>query len=1335
MRIKILCLFCGIFLSNSSILAQGVDYGCDIVKYGDNGNSAEASEYILFLPSTTSTQALYQTDGEYFKIANHSSILGNYNYVQETTVLVDGIKTDADVEALLVGQCVRKVTYADDLGRPIQSVMRDFSPSQKDLVTPFHYDDLGRVDKSYMSYVANEGCGLYRQSPLLGSDNTYQTSEHYLFYNDNSNNNADKIANDNYPFSEVVYEPSPANQILQKFSPGSAWEGSKTLAVQHSNTVSYRLNNGSEVLQWSYDYTTGNASASFGGLPVYFSANRLVVIQVTDEQGQSSFQYTDQEGKVLCVKTPKPGGFLQTYYIYNDMNQLCYVLSPQGVNLGINSLAYTDANTIKWATAYKYDTKGRLIENQLPGGKKNRYIYDKLDRVILSQDANLAASNKWKFVKFDKFGRTLLMGVYTNTATQSSIQTEVNGLAALYEQKASGGNYEGYTNNAFPCATCSTTIVNADLKNVAYYDNYDLTGDGVDDYSYSPITVNGYTTPTVFARVDGSAVGIKTRNLTTATWLININFYDKYDRVIQIQKNNHLFLAANPTQLTTLKDNTTFFYSYSGLLLKTYEYHYVDASRNTTIQQRFSYDHIGRALSSYHQINTQPEVMLANYQYNELGQLVDKKLHSEDNGQKFLQSVDFRYHIRGWLSTINNSTLTSDLVTNDETNDLFGMQLLYETADLATGLGTNMNVPRFDGLISGVKWKTNNAANTSGTAIVNERGYAYSYDLANRLSATQYAERSATSTYWTASNNFVENNFNYDDNGNIGSLKRYNSTGNVIDDLNYSSYDGNKLLKVTDASSLTSGFKSTSTAQQATAQYTYDPNGNVLTDANRGISTNIVYNYLDLPEKIVTSSATITFQYSASGQMLSRTVATATTTTNDYVDGYLYKDGVQQYVSTAEGRAELILSLYDYTYDLIDNLGNVRISFHKDPTTGTAQVVQEDHFYVYGLRHGEGPTYTGGNQQYFIFTGKEFIQDLTMYDFGARMLDPALGRWFVQDPANQGPSPYAFFSNNPVNFVDIDGQSARIPSRGDGYSPPSYSDQLFWAPGLQSQDEYGRVSTFSPAQYYPSPPILVEKGMSVLQLIGDVVLISSAIVLDIYFPEFAPVIWLAEGAIQGAFDAAERGGSTSDMVNGAIMGGALGMAGAGFAGEEISESASLAAEERAVETTAGRAPENLYASLDGGPPDLAPKADDAYGALEKDRSGTVDDFVDKYTGKSEKDIATEAGIEDKGIWGKHPLGPKLRYLEDPLAPGKYIDMRHFMVIGKEGPGYGLANEIKQWFGREASAFNKQDFFSNELGERFFYTYYSPHSGQSYAEQVRSYLKNPKARTRMTTGDW
>jgi RHS repeat-associated protein len=63
----------------------------------------------------------------------------------------------------------------------------------------------------------------------------------------------------------------------------------------------------------------------------------------------------------------------------------------------------------------------------------------------------------------------------------------------------------------------------------------------------------------------------------------------------------------------------------------------------------------------------------------------------------------------------------------------------------------------------------------------------------------------------------------------------------------------------------------------------------------------------------------------------------------------------------------------------------------------------------------------------YLYNGKEFEGELGLNwnDYGARMYDAAVGRWFTIDPLaelNTDRTPYNFVSNNPINRIDPDGR-------------------------------------------------------------------------------------------------------------------------------------------------------------------------------------------------------------------------------------------------------------------------------------------------------------------------
>jgi RHS repeat-associated protein len=315
-----------------------------------------------------------------------------------------------------------------------------------------------------------------------------------------------------------------------------------------------------------------------------------------------------------------------------------------------------------------------------------------------------------------------------------------------------------------------------------------------------------------------------------------------------------------------------------------------------TINRRYEYDAGSRLTHVWHQINSNPEILLTKNEYNELGQLIDKKLHStQADASDAHQSVDYRYNIRGWLTSMNNASLAND-GTNDDSNDLFGFNLSYnDVSDLG-------NSPLFNGNISAMKW-----SNNLGLGELKEKGYTYGYDPLNRIASSNYKTKNVS---WTAptNNGFSETGYSYDLNGNMLSLTRYdNRTDGAPMDLlsyDYGTVKSNKLMKVTDTGDDFKGFVD---GTNSSDDYTYDGNGNMITDQNKGITTNIIYNHLNLPITISKGFNTINYVYDAMGRKLSQITSygTAWSSETDYIGEFQYQNHRLQFINHEEGRVTL----------------------------------------------------------------------------------------------------------------------------------------------------------------------------------------------------------------------------------------------------------------------------------------------------------------------------------------------------------------------------------------------------------------------------------------------
>ncbi len=200
----------------------------------------------------------------------------------------------------------------------------------------------------------------------------------------------------------------------------------------------------------------------------------------------------------------------------------------------------------------------------------------------------------------------------------------------------------------------------------------------------------------------------------------------------------------------------------------------------------------------------------------------------------------------------------------------------------------------------------------------------------------------------------------YDKNGNITHLQRREHTDDlnpvyfdIMDDLNYY-YNGNQLHSVTDSAVYSTGFDdgnaSDAIFNNGNDDYIYDVNGNLLSDANKGI-TSITYNHLNLPTLITFTSGNITYIYDATGVKQKKIVSTGATT--EYAGNYVYENGQLQFFNTAEGYVEPSGSTYSYVYQYKDHLGNIRLSYQDKNNDGTitaaTEIVEENNYYPFGL--------------------------------------------------------------------------------------------------------------------------------------------------------------------------------------------------------------------------------------------------------------------------------------------------------------------------------------------------------------------------------------------------
>ncbi|MGN7825094.1 hypothetical protein ACTJJB_33530, partial [Chitinophaga sp. 22536] len=137
-----------------------------------------------------------------------------------------------------------------------------------------------------------------------------------------------------------------------------------------------------------------------------------------DEDGGQVAEYKDKSGRVVLKKVRAAGnagtahmGWLCTYYIYDDLNNLRFVIPPLGVEK-ITSSWNTAAIADGLCFQYSYDGRKRMITKKVPGAGVVEMVYDVRDRLVFTRDANQRALNQWLVTFYDDLNRPVETALY-----------------------------------------------------------------------------------------------------------------------------------------------------------------------------------------------------------------------------------------------------------------------------------------------------------------------------------------------------------------------------------------------------------------------------------------------------------------------------------------------------------------------------------------------------------------------------------------------------------------------------------------------------------------------------------------------------------------------------------------------------------------------------------------------------------------------------------------------------------------------------------------------------------------------------------------------------------
>ncbi len=932
------------------------------------------------------------------------------------------------------GNYLENIQYYDGMGRPTQSVFRNLSPGKQDIVSQQDYDGFGRKDKAWIA------------TPVARNDGNFV---------ENLPDVAISYHLDDNPYAKALYEKSPLSRATNIMEAGKKWQSSEKGVLKEylSNTVSGLLSAD------MYKLFSGGMIMKNNTYP----ANELYVEKTTDEDGNIQYSFVDKLGQLILHRQMNGDERIDTYYVYDNLGRLRYVLPPM-INGDVKQ-----ANLNLYAYSYKYDEYGRCIEKKMPGCDPVYMVYDRRDHLVFTQDGEQRKENKWTFSIPDLFSRITVTGICQGTISNGTNISNNDIKNKIIEAVYTGDTDYGYI---FKCDEETITLSQVRLLSVNYYDNYNFLNK-LPAASKSILTYtekSGYDTR--YENTKGLLTGTRIYDLYHSTqFTVSAYYYDYKGNQVQVLSTNHMGGY----------DKNYYRLSFTGKVKKLMHEHYVTGQQVITQVYTYTYDHAERLLKTEYQLNGNTPVTLSENTYNELGLTKSKKIH---NGKDV---TNYSYNIRQWLTEISG--------------DRFQQSLAYDT---------------YNGNITSMIWRTMPKVSIADS-------YKFEYDGINRLKKAIYNKY----PYGTSSilnNEYSVYIDEYDRHGNIKKLTRRGvieksamspgyRTG-IIDDLTLE-YHGNQLKRITDYAANDPVYKETMHFTDGTDQeeeYTYDSNGNLKSDLNRRIVF-IKYNPLNLPSKIYLDTIyKIDYNYDAAGNKIKAkylvnpkiyanpggaitdSIGTGigpspikpggpgipgiapmaigtipgedipgigfvpdltyhAQTTIDYCGNIIYRNGKLDKILTPEGYIDKNKNgSFVYHYYLKDHQGNNRIVIDQDGT-----VEQVNHYYPFGALWGTSKE--SGSTQAFKFGDKELdrMYGLDLYDFLSRMLDPVLGRFTTMDPHAENyysHSPYAYCGNDPINRTDPDGRDWYKDNRGNYLWTRSSSSTYMY-----DDVEYSRVGS------------------------------------------------------------------------------------------------------------------------------------------------------------------------------------------------------------------------------------------------------------------------------------
>lgn len=418
---------------------------------------------------------------------------------------------------------------------------------------------------------------------------------------------------------------------------------------------------------------------------------------------------------------------------------------------------------------------------------------------------------------------------------------------------------------------------------------------------------------------------------------------------------------------------------------------------NGATRTYYQYDRLGRLVASQHVQDGQSRTFTTTYGYAQnastpgLGLVVTSETFPDG------EQVAYTYDLSGRQIKIRSTMgSTSEDVVTDVTVNERGQP---KEVRLGNGVVTTFTYDETGHL----QLTRSLSLNAAGQTI---QDYTYTYDTNGNVTETFDG---------VSGHETVSSSFDYDEQDQLIRLK--NSAGNAIESYGYDEI-GNLTQKGTVTQVYNAGGRPHALLSSAGNTYDYDPNGNV---KSIGAATTLEWNVDNMPVK-VTAGPTVT-EKSFLGESLWKKVEQGVTTY--YLPSMRVENGVYR-------------KFYGAYAERLETPGDRRLRFYHPDLLGSSSAMTDNagssirhaSYYPWGTDRA-----VDGFTPKLQFNFKE--QEASgLYDYGARLYNPATGRWLSPDSSlADGMNRYAYVGNNPVSRTDPTGHFADDPQNPLGDPP------------------------------------------------------------------------------------------------------------------------------------------------------------------------------------------------------------------------------------------------------------------------------------------------------------